>query len=65
MQAFAVSVSSAIWPASGATVFWGLQVIPNGSGATSYTGYNPYMAYDSENKQHNITWWDATNTNAD
>lgn len=65
MQAFAVSVSSAIWPSNGATVFWGLQVIPNGSGSSSYTGYSPYMAYDSENKQHNLTWWDATNTNAD
>ena len=61
MQAFAVSVPSS----GGATVFWNLQVITNGSGATNYTGYNPYMAYDSENKQHNLTWWDATNTDAD
>ena len=61
MQAFAVTVPSS----GGATVFWNLQVITNGSGATNYTGYNPYMAYDSENKQHNLTWWDATNTDAD
>lgn len=61
MQAFAVTVPSS----GGATVFWSLQVITNGSGATNYTGYNAYMAYDSENKQHNLTWWDATNGNAD
>ena len=61
MQAFAVSVPSS----GGATVFWNLQVITNGSGATNYTGYEPYLAYDSENKQHNLTWWDATNTDAD
>ena len=60
MQAFAVTVPSS----GGATIFWNLQVITNGSGATNYTGYDPYMAYDSENKQHNLTWWDATNTHA-
>ena len=60
MQAFAVTVPSS----GGATIFWNLQVITNGSGATNYTGYDPYITYDSENKQHNLLWWDATNVDA-
>jgi len=60
MQAFAVTVPSS----GGATVFWNLQVISNGSGTNSYTGYDPHMAYDSENKQHNLLLWDASNTDA-
>ncbi len=57
LTAFAVTVPSS----GGATVFWNQTTIANGSATTTYTGYNPYLTYDSHNQQHNVAFWDASN----